>query len=648
MPNTLKRTAEQSEPEQGGFPVTRQRSWHRLVDVLQDTGQLLSSLTLGLFPSWAQPTPMARLIRRTARTQQRLLAWNLGFTLLLSMTEAFLFSIVYKTLQVLIAPATADVHGSLTGNRSHDFFLFLIIVFLLQLLSSFCLAISGILSGRFAARCQADVVPEIHRFILSLSHACASEYKVGDLAHRAGLAPIAIVTEIEQTARVFNDVLLCGIYLLALVLISPWLMLMACLLASGVALTQSSLRPRIHSASRAVERQYRDITTSLTNDLHLLRLLHSSAAAEIANQAFQKQLQGLEMQLRRLSTVQSLLTPIVQLLPVLAGLLLGLLSWQLSAGQTAIFLPALATFVLALQRLNVSLIRLGQSFNQLAENQAKVELLNELLSPENKSFRRVGGELFSGLQREIQFQSVWLRYPDRPEPSLIDICFSLPRNSTVALVGSSGAGKSSIADLLVGLLDPSQGKILIDGIDLQQINLDSWQRHLGVVSQDILLLNDSVAANISYGIGDNVSAQAIQNAAIAACADDFIEKLPAGYATVIGAHGQRLSGGQRQRISLARAILRQPDILILDEATSALDSHSEARVHRAIQAFSNGRTVLTIAHRLSSIIDAEQILVIEAGRIIERGTHATLLAADQQYAALWHSQQRASNHHSPS
>lgn len=156
----------------------------------------------------------------------------------------------------------------------------------------------------------------------------------------------------------------------------------------------------------------------------------------------------------------------------------------------------------------------------------------------------------------------------------------------------------------------------------------------------MLLLNDTIAANISFGMGDSIPLEAIQQAAQAACADNFIRALPAGYDTLIGEHGHRLSGGQRQRLSLARAILRQPEILILDEATSALDSHSEAQVHQAIQAFSSGRTVLAIAHRLSSIREAAQILVMDAGMIVEQGTHNSLLAEDGPYAALWQIQQQ--------
>jgi subfamily B ATP-binding cassette protein MsbA len=236
---------------------------------------------------------------------------------------------------------------------------------------------------------------------------------------------------------------------------------------------------------------------------------------------------------------------------------------------------------------------------------------------------------------------VTLRYPELPKPTLIDVSFLLPHEGTVALVGASGAGKSSLVDLLVGLIEPSAGRILVDGKDLRSLDLDSWQRRLGVVSQEVLVVHDTIAANIGFGLGDDVSLDAIRHAAAAACADDFIEALPDGYNIVIGEQGHRLSGGQRQRLSLARAMLRQPEILILDEATSALDSHAEARVHQAIEAFRSGRTVLAVAHRLSSIRDADQIMVIDAGRIVERGSHGQQPALGGAYASLWLRQQQA-------
>jgi ATP-binding cassette subfamily B protein/subfamily B ATP-binding cassette protein MsbA len=599
--------------------------------------QAFSTLTVGLFPSWNATTPVSRLIRQTASNHKKLLLGNLAFALLLGASEGCLFAVIYRTLRVLTGTPLPEFLGL---SRGTVFLLLLVSLLILQVIASFSRAMTGTLSGRFAARCQAEVVPQVHRFILNLSYGCASSFRIGDLAHRASLAPLAIQTEIEQASLILSDALLGAIYLVVLVLISPWMMLLATVLALGMTYTQSQLRPRIRQASREVAQYQRQIASALTADLQVLRLLHSSAATDQANASFQRRLQGLEEKLRRLSLVRSLMEPCGELIPMLAAVCLGLLSWQLSGGRPELLIPGLATFVLALQRLNLRFAKLGLSFNLLAENQARIELLNELLQQEGKTFRRRGGRPFAGVQHEIRFEGVGLRYPERPEASVRDLHFSLPRGTTLALVGASGAGKSTIADLLVGLLNPTAGEILIDGIDLQRLDLNSWQRHLGVVSQEVLLLNDTIAANISFGMGDSIPLEAIQQAAQAACADNFIRALPAGYDTLIGEHGHRLSGGQRQPLSLARAILRQPEILILDEATSALDSHSEAQVHQAIQAFSSGRTVLAIAHRLSSIREAAQILVIDAGMIVEQGTHNSLLAEDGPYAALWQIQQQ--------
>jgi ATP-binding cassette subfamily B protein/subfamily B ATP-binding cassette protein MsbA len=206
-------------------------------------------------------------------------------------------------------------------------------------------------------------------------------------------------------------------------------------------------------------------------------------------------------------------------------------------------------------------------------------------------------------------------------------------------VGASGSGKSSLVDLIVGLLSPSGGHILVDGVDLEQINLDGWQQKLGVVSQDVLLLNASISDNIAFSLPEACDTD-IRAAAHAADAASFIEALPKGYDTVIGERGFQLSGGQRQRLSLARSLLTNPELLILDEATSALDSPSEARILAAVDRFACGRTVLTVAHRLSSVRHADQIVVIERGRIVERGRHHELLARGGRYAELWNRQVR--------
>jgi ATP-binding cassette, subfamily B, bacterial MsbA len=195
----------------------------------------------------------------------------------------------------------------------------------------------------------------------------------------------------------------------------------------------------------------------------------------------------------------------------------------------------------------------------------------------------------------------------------------------------------------VGLYDPTAGRILLDGVDLRELNLASWQQQLGVVSQDTFLFNASLAKNIAFGTSGATQEQVVE-AARKAQAADFIETLPDGYDTLVGERGYRLSGGQRQRISLARAILRNPDLLILDEATSALDTQSERLVQQAIEQFERQHTVLVIAHRLSTIVNADQICVMDHGVIVERGSHKDLMATGTRYVKLWMQQTADATH----
>jgi subfamily B ATP-binding cassette protein MsbA len=216
---------------------------------------------------------------------------------------------------------------------------------------------------------------------------------------------------------------------------------------------------------------------------------------------------------------------------------------------------------------------------------------------------------------------------------LRDISFALAKGKVVALVGPSGAGKTTLADLLPRFHDPTGGQILMDGVPLSRISRRSLRALMGVVSQDTVLLNDSVKANIAYG-SPGVTARQIEAAAEAANAAAFIETLPQRYDTLLGERGTRLSGGQRQRIAIARALLRDPPILILDEATSALDTESERLVQQAIERLMQDRTVLVIAHRLATVRDADEIVVLDAGRIVQRGSHEELLRAAGLYRRL--------------
>jgi subfamily B ATP-binding cassette protein MsbA len=250
----------------------------------------------------------------------------------------------------------------------------------------------------------------------------------------------------------------------------------------------------------------------------------------------------------------------------------------------------------------------------------------------------VPGAVPARFERDITFDRVTFGY-DGAEPVLREVSFVVPRGHVAAIVGPSGAGKTTLLELLPRFQDPVSGEIRLDGVPLARLERRSLRSLLGVVSQDTVILNDTVRANIAYGRPDAGAAD-IEAAARAANAHEFIAQLPSGYDTLLGERGTRLSGGQRQRIAIARALLRDPPILLLDEATSALDTESERLVQDAIDRLMQDRTVLVVAHRLATVLDADEILVLDAGRIVERGSHTALIAEGGLYRRLYELQFR--------
>lgn len=292
--------------------------------------------------------------------------------------------------------------------------------------------------------------------------------------------------------------------------------------------------------------------------------------------------------------------------------------------------------VVCLTRLMAPMSTLNAALSDLHAYKNSVERVCRFLEwrPEIED----NGENYFGLGRSIEFRKVSYSYAGRSEPALNGVCFELEKNSMVALVGRSGAGKSTIVNLLMRFIDPTDGNIFVDGAESRKFRRAAWQSKIAYVPQDSFLFDDTIESNIKSGI-DAAPAE-VEAAAAKAHAIEFISSLPLGFATKVGENAVRLSGGQKQRIAIARAVLRQPDVLILDEATSNLDSVSEHAIRQSLSELRKSCAVLVVAHRMSTIVDSDLILVMDKGRIVERGTHGDLLLLGGLYEQMWILQNR--------
>jgi subfamily B ATP-binding cassette protein MsbA len=519
-----------------------------------------------------------------------------------------------------------DKLGSLSGV--------IVLIVTLVVAKNVFIWIGGQLGASLQERITRDLRDAVFRHMQRLPLGWFSRTKTGQVMAR-------ILSDTEQAKAVLAEVATKTVQNLAQVIItvvilirlSPRLALLALVVAPAITLVLQPILQKLRRGHRKLRDEYGEITSVLQEVVSGVRLVKSFRGEAYEDRRFTGASGGYTRGMVRITRLALLSGPITEVLGTIVALtVLWIGAREVFAGG-GIDGGTLIAFMVMLMRLLPPLKQLSQAPTIAAQSLSAADRLFEVLDQPTEAQSDRGTREVSALTGGIAFENVSFAYDD--SGNVLDgISFAAMKGEIIALVGSSGAGKSTLVDLIPRFIEPTAGRIALDGVDLREIRLPSLRALTGIVSQDTVLFNDTVRANIAYGAAEKFSQQQVEAAARAANAHAFISELPNGYDTVLGERGTRLSGGQRQRIAIARALLVDPPILILDEATSALDTENERLVQEAIDRLLEGRTVFVIAHRLSTIAHASQILVMDKGRIVERGRHTDLVGASGPYARL--------------
>jgi len=509
-------------------------------------------------------------------------------------------------------------------------------IFLLRLLFDFCTVFFLTATGLLAVT---DIRRELYRSMMRLPLSYFVREKTGVLMSRIinDVTTLSEATSTELRTSI-NNFFLIITHLTILILINAKLLLITVVGVPLVLLPISYFSSKIRSITKDEQSRLADLNGHLQEVISGIRVIRAFAMEKYEDSRFETINLNLYRQNFLYRITHQLGPALVEFTTmfIVVGLIVYGGSLIIDGEMTS---GSFFTFLFTLIMLLSPIKQMASWYNLVQRSIASGSRIFEIIDMPSEIRETEHPVALPKLAKEIEFQKVFFTYPGTEKQVLQNISFKTKVGSTVALVGHSGAGKSTLVDLILRFYDPTTGKILFDGVDIRDARVADLRDHVGMVTQDVFLFNGSVTENISYGRSD-VSAAQIKNAAVMAYADEFIHTMPLGYDTIVGERGLMLSGGQRQRLSIARAILKDPQILILDEATSALDTESERLIQQALERLMKNRTVFVIAHRLSTIYNADMILVMHKGRIVERGTHKELLRKKGHYKKLYDMQFR--------
>lgn len=522
----------------------------------------------------------------------------------------------------------------ISTGKAQALILICLAVFLLTLLKNVCRYFAMYFIAPIRNGVVRDLRAKMHKKALELPLSYFSEEKKGDLMSRMTTDVQEIEWSIMQTLEmIFREPLTIIILFSLMLLISAELTLYILLLLPVAAIIIVLLGKSLKNASRRTKETLGQIISVIEENLGSLKVIKAFSAEKAMHKKFEDLNQTFYSQSVSVYRKTDLGSPLTE------TVVMGILMLILFIGGEMVFSEQLpAAFFITYFGLASQLIppikQLTTSYNNIQKGVASEERIDKILSADTVIHDRPNATELVAFRSEIRYKDLWFAYHKGDSGYVLKgINLTIPKGRMVALVGQSGSGKTTLADMLCRFYESDRGALLIDGTDIKELTQQSLRSHIAMVTQESILFNDTVLNNIAFGMA-NVSKEKIVEAARIANAHEFIMQLPNGYETSIGDRGGKLSGGQRQRISIARAVLRDPEILILDEATSALDTESEKLVQDALSRLMNNRTSIVIAHRLSTIANADEIVVMHNGEIIERGTHAQLLALNGSYKKL--------------
>ena len=513
-----------------------------------------------------------------------------------------------------------------------------LIIFCVFLFKNIFLYIKNILVSYVQFSLIVRIRNRLYRHIHTLSMSYFNRKKSGKLAsvmmNDVNVMQNAFTTTFQKLLVEPLNILFFG----AILFIIDWkLSLVALLILPLAGFLYVSVGVSIRRKSKRIQEKIASIMHILTEALYTIRVIKAFATKHHEIQKFETEGNRYFHLLFRRAKLNNLATPINEIIGVLIGVILlwygGMQVIQTETLTSEDFLR----FILVLFAMLAPIKTLGTVNITIQNSLAAAERVFKVIDSKPDINDKPDAKEIESFSEEIRFDNVSFDYGEKSVPVLKNVSFSISKGSVVALVGSSGAGKSTIADLIPRFYDTTSGSLKIDGEDIREYKLSNLRKMMGIVSQEVILFNDTVKNNISYGQPETKETDII-SAAKSANAMEFIDSLPEGLDTVIGERGIKLSGGQKQRLSIARAIIKNPSVLILDEATSSLDSESEKLVQQAIEQLMKDRTVLVIAHRLSTVKNADEIVVLEKGQVVEMGNHETLIKKGQTYHKLYTNQ----------